>query len=1185
MKRAAALLIALCLIWGAAFAETVFAEEEFAAVEEEFAAVEEVFAVESEEEPVEPLPEETVAVEELMPEEAEEELEEVLIEEIPEPLAGPYVSVALPGGGIKVHIYTGGCSNYKVYRKVNDGPFELYEGFDRDSITRREDSPEKHAWWMDTDLVVGYKYTYRVAAPSSASPDDYIAEGSSTFSSYYLMKVEASALSASSIRITWNPHQNADAYRVYRTETKPTNTQPYPGEQVSTVWSTSYTDTGLKPNTTYYYRVLPCKGGTNLLTQSLTASATTERVQITGLRAVPDTVTERVTLQWDAFSGESVYEVYRSDRSDVLDEMEKIGTAEACSFTDSTAVGGTTYYYRVFGQKTDSLSSAVQATATRLQIADLAAAVHPGSTRVTLTWKAFRGAKTYDVYRAETVGGEMTKIATVSSPVYNDYRTKVGTVYEYCVEATGVTRGSAHCVVQAGSMHVSAVPAYTNAARITWTAAYGVTGYQLFRADKEDGEFKWVKNNPTTTVVNYVLTPGADYWYKVRAYTENADGTRTYGAFSEAVKVHNLGAIEELTVQPRDTNCTFLQWKKVEGCSGYQVFRTVAGTGEFVWVKNATTNQVANYSLTPGTVYYYKLRAYTDLPDGSRSYGQYSQAVMVRILNAAVVLSTSNRDGVITVNWKEQPNVTGYQVFHTADGPDGTYKWLANSTSTTWQHTNPALGQENYYRVRSYQEQPDGSRAYGQFSKAVHRVAKKDFTFEITGSTAALVSYSGTGSDIVIPAAYEGRKVTAIGAKAFAFNSSVKNVTIPDTVTEIGDSAFSGCAGLASVQIPASVQKIGNCAFSSCPALTSLQIPGSVRQIGSRAFQECWDLKTISIGSGVQSIGQYAFNCCYKLSAISLPASVTEIGEGAFYQCIELTSFTFPSGVTHISSSLFFDCNQLKQVVLPRGAVEIGTNVFYNCYKLQRITLPDGLQKIGGSAFAASGLTSLTIPDSVTSIGAGLFTGCEHLSSVTLPKGLRAVSERLFTGCTALKSVKLPDTVTSIGDWAFSRSAIASISLPSGLRQIGENAFSSCAALTSITIPAGVTEIKAYTFADCTALARAALPDSVTVIGVRAFAGCTSLTGITLPKNLTAIEGYAFSRSGLTAVTIPGKTVSLGEEAFGSCANLTSVTIPASVTSIDNLAFFDSGRVCIYAPANSYALQWARSHGIKWAVR
>ena len=224
--------------------------------------------------------------------------------------------------------------------------------------------------------------------------------------------------------------------------------------------------------------------------------------------------------------------------------------------------------------------------------------------------------------------------------------------------------------------------------------------------------------------------------------------------------------------------------------------------------------------------------------------------------------------------------------------------------------------------------------------------------------------------------------------------------------------------------------------------------------------------------------------------------------------------------------------------------------------------------KLGDYAFyGCSGLTSLTIPSSVTSIGTAAFYGCWKLTRLTIPSGVTSIGYRAFKGCSGLTSMIIPSGVTSIGDEAFyGCSGLTSLTIPSSVTSIGELAFEGCRGLTSMTIPSSVTSIGWGAFAECSGLTSLTIPSSVTSIDRYAFAGCSGLTSLTIPSGVTSIGNYAFADcSGLTSLTLPSSVTSIGEYAFENCSGLTSLTIPSSVTSIGNSAFRGcSGLTSIY---------------------
>ena len=208
------------------------------------------------------------------------------------------------------------------------------------------------------------------------------------------------------------------------------------------------------------------------------------------------------------------------------------------------------------------------------------------------------------------------------------------------------------------------------------------------------------------------------------------------------------------------------------------------------------------------------------------------------------------------------------------------------------------------------------------------------------------------------------------------------------------------------------------------------------------------------------------------------------------------------------------------------------------------------------SFYECTRLTSVVIPDSVTSIGNSAFYGCTRLTSVVIPDSVTSINVQTFFECTKLTSVKIGNSVTSIGD----------------------HAFNGCTSLTSIEIPNSVTNIGSSAFFGCTSLTGVTIPDSVTSIGDLAFFNCNSLTSITVDEsnaNYKDIDGKLYNKDGTTLIqytigktatslTIPDLVTNIGDYAFYDCYYLTSVVIPDSVISIGDYAFGDCSKLtCI----------------------
>ena len=232
--------------------------------------------------------------------------------------------------------------------------------------------------------------------------------------------------------------------------------------------------------------------------------------------------------------------------------------------------------------------------------------------------------------------------------------------------------------------------------------------------------------------------------------------------------------------------------------------------------------------------------------------------------------------------------------------------------------------------------------------------------------------------------------------------------------------------------------------------------------------------------------------------------------------------------------------------------IGVSSSFQYNS-ELTSIKLPDNLTTIESYAFrGCSNLTSIELPDNLTTIESYAFRGCSSLTSIDLPDGLTTIESYTFSGCSNLTSIKLPDGLTTIESYAFDDcSNLTSIKLPDGLTTIESCAFSGCSSLTSINLPDGLTTIESYTFSHCSSLTSIDLPDGLTTIESYAFRDCSSLTFIDLPDGLTTIESYAFSGcSSLTSIDIPNSVTSIGCLLVGSDGKLEKLTIGTSIETL-----------------------------------
>lgn len=292
-------------------------------------------------------------------------------------------------------------------------------------------------------------------------------------------------------------------------------------------------------------------------------------------------------------------------------------------------------------------------------------------------------------------------------------------------------------------------------------------------------------------------------------------------------------------------------------------------------------------------------------------------------------------------------------------------------------------------------------------------------------------------------------------------------------------------------------------------------------------------------GLPITKITSSAFKNKNNLKSIIIPDSVTSIEGGAFSGCSSLENIVIPfigaeAGVTNNSSyqypfGFIFGMSNYTDGVATKQeyAGQYGfntTSTFYIPSSLKNVTVTGG-KILYGAFYNCSGLTSITIPDSVTSIGNSAFFGCKGLTSITIPDRVTSIGYSAFYNCTGLSSITIPDRVTSIGSSAFYNTAWYS-NQPDGLVYAGKVAYDYKGTMpnnTSIVLKEGTLGIADSAFRDCTGLTSITIPDSVKSIGFNAFAYCSGLTSVTIGNGVTSIGSWTFSHcTGLTSITFNG---------------------------------------------------------------
>lgn len=291
------------------------------------------------------------------------------------------------------------------------------------------------------------------------------------------------------------------------------------------------------------------------------------------------------------------------------------------------------------------------------------------------------------------------------------------------------------------------------------------------------------------------------------------------------------------------------------------------------------------------------------------------------------------------------------------------------------------------------------SISLGEESKAGKYICGDFEYILLPDGTTEISRYMGTAAELSVPSQLDDHAVTAIGARAFLGNRTLRGVTIPQGVTKIGESAFGGCRELESVMLPESLRDIGASAFASCQKLREISLPEGVVSIGEYAFSWCSSLTKINIPDHAAVIGANPFQNSGLLAEIKISADhpVFALVDGVLYDQAEKRLICYPCALPAESYE-----------ILP-GTLSIGDAAFYASKALKQAILPEGVESIGRQAFSlCSSLTEMEIPEGVVFIGDEGFGSCSSLTSVILPRSITTLEEYAFAYNTKKLVITVP---------------------------------------------------------------------------------------------------------------------------------------------------------------------------------
>ncbi len=480
------------------------------------------------------------------------------------------------------------------------------------------------------------------------------------------------------------------------------------------------------------------------------------------------------------------------------------------------------------------------------------------------------------------------------------------------------------------------------------------------------------------------------------------------------------------------------------------------------------------------------------------------------------------------------------------------FSYCENLTSVTLPSTLTTLGEDVFNGCIKLANLEDKS---GKFLKVVDGIV-----YNVDGTQILSVLESCTGEVHIL----EG--VTEISEDLFRGRTGITSIYLPDSVTAIDAWAFAYCENLKTVELPAGLERLEDYTFWFCESLEQINLPSSLKSIGGCAFLGN-ALKEIELPEGLNVIGRRAFER-NPLTFIRIPASVTQIEEGAFAGCSALKNLQNDSSVVLLQEN--------GVLYNEDGTVLIGRMADMPA----EVVLKEGLLSIPMNFFMAENITSIVIPDSVTSVGYSVFRGCRQLTEVRLSECLTVLESGMFDECTQLGELYVPSAVTSIDPTAIPDTTVIRSEPDAYARTWAqENGYVwQCAqhgetVIVEPAVPATRKHTGMTAKIQCSVCgAVISEPEEVPVFDGKV---------MKLPTALKSVQRETFLNLPAECFVLPDGCLVIGERAFADCKELKLVEIPSSVVAIAENAFEGCGEgVVIVTPKGSAAERFALAHGI-----
>lgn len=618
---------------------------------------------------------------------------------------------------------------YEIWRDTKDA-------YDYEKIDEVSDATS----FIDDTVELGTRYYYLVRPVFN---DGTTGEYSKSISGVALAKTNFTKIEAKSgkkVALTWKKVSQAEGYLIYRKDSEDGKYNQI--GKVTSGKTLTYTDTVKSNNKTYTYKIQAYNtnnGKQGVGAYSSTKSAKTlAKAKITGITSSNEEV---LKISWNKVSGAKGYIISRSTKKDSgYSEIDTVSGEKTTSYTDDTVKAGKTYYYKVEAYNVNSgtkgYGGASDAVAGKTaKCTKITSIISANEKTLTIKWNKITGAYGYRIKRSTDEDGTYKVVKTIKSgntTSYKDTSVKAGKTYYYTVE-TMVKTGDNICysgdsAPMEGRTAKKAKIKYavsngSNQIEVNWGAVSGAYGYRIKRSTSKNGTYKVVatlKGKNNTTYQDKNVKTAKTYYYKVETINK-VNGKKGYSGDSAVVSAKTLKTTSITAVKATGSTSVRLEWKAVDGASGYQIYRSTSkdsGYKKVGQVKGKNTKKYEDKTLEAGKTYYYQVRAYksNSAKNGVASFSKAQKAWTIK----QVVFSqiTSDSKNQVTLGWKKVSKAQGYDIYRSDESNSGFEKIASISSGSTLTYTDKGVksGNTYYYKIAATYK-IKGSAGRGSYSK------------------------------------------------------------------------------------------------------------------------------------------------------------------------------------------------------------------------------------------------------------------------------------------------------------------------------------------------------------------------------------------------------------------------------------------------------------------------------------